>query len=127
MTRSPVKAVHLINAKERMPCTNLNAATNYKDSHLKELANMAILAGATVVYLAAMMVNVLRPARVHGWELVAVSHQPSFIFHPPIVVNSHTRMCWHQGPDVDIHELLRPLVARPLGILGAIAVFIREC
>merc|ERR1711879_276255 len=48
----------LINAKERSLCTNLNAANNYKDSHLKEAANMAILAGAKIVYSAGFFATV---------------------------------------------------------------------
>merc|ERR1711976_977999 len=48
----------LINANERSLCTNLNAANNYKDSHLKEAANMKILSDAKIVYSAGFFATV---------------------------------------------------------------------
>merc|ERR1712195_211590 len=48
----------LINASERSLCTNLAAANNYKESHLQQADNMALLTGAKVVYSAGFFVTV---------------------------------------------------------------------
>jgi adenosine kinase len=48
----------LINENERSLCTNLNAANNYKESHLQQPENMAILDGAKVVYSAGFFATV---------------------------------------------------------------------
>merc|ERR1712151_1417361 len=48
----------LNNASERSLCTNLNAANNYKDSHLQQPDNMKILAGAKIVYSAGFFATV---------------------------------------------------------------------
>merc|ERR1711939_323030 len=47
----------LINGIERSLCTNLNAANNYKESHLQQPENMAILSGAKIVYSAGFFCN----------------------------------------------------------------------
>lgn len=48
----------LINEKERSLCTNLEAANNYKESHLQQAENMAILSGAKIVYSAGFFATV---------------------------------------------------------------------
>jgi len=48
----------LINASERSLCTNLNAANNYKDSHLQQPENLAILSAAKIVYSAGFFATV---------------------------------------------------------------------
>lgn len=48
----------LVNGIERSLCTNLNAANNYKDTHLKQPENMAILSGAKIVYSAGFFATV---------------------------------------------------------------------
>lgn len=48
----------LIHEKERSLCTNLEAANNYKESHLQQTENMAILTGAKIVYSAGFFATV---------------------------------------------------------------------
>merc|ERR1719263_1866564 len=48
----------LINGIERSLCTNLSAANNYKESHLQQPENMAILSGAKIVYSAGFFATV---------------------------------------------------------------------
>merc|ERR1711920_307242 len=48
----------LINASERSLCTNVNAANNYKDSHLQQPENLAILSAAKIVYSAGYFATV---------------------------------------------------------------------
>jgi len=48
----------LVNGIERSLCTNLNAANNYKDSHLQEPDNLAVLTTAKIVYSAGFFATV---------------------------------------------------------------------
>lgn len=48
----------LINGIERSLCTNLNAANNYKESHLQQADNMKILSDAKIVYSAGFFATV---------------------------------------------------------------------
>jgi len=48
----------LVNGAERSLCTNLNAANNYKTSHLQQPANWAILEKAKIVYSAGFFITV---------------------------------------------------------------------
>merc|ERR1712187_208884 len=48
----------LINSSERSLCTNLNAANNYKDSHLQQPENLTILSAAKIVYSAGFFATV---------------------------------------------------------------------
>merc|ERR1712137_477878 len=43
---------------ERSLCTNLEAANNYKEAHLQQSENMAILSGAKIVYSAGFFATV---------------------------------------------------------------------
>lgn len=52
----------LINGIERSLCTNLNAANNFKESHLAEPANAGILAQAKIIYSAGFFVTVSPPS-----------------------------------------------------------------
>jgi len=48
----------LINGIERSLCTNLNAANNYKETHLQQAENWAVLTGAKIVYSAGFFATV---------------------------------------------------------------------
>merc|ERR1712023_261782 len=48
----------LINGIERSLCTNLNAANNYKETHLQQPENWAVLTGAKIVYSAGFFATV---------------------------------------------------------------------
>merc|ERR1711959_18987 len=48
----------LINGIERSLCTNLNAANNYKGTHLQQAENWAVLSGAKIIYSAGFFATV---------------------------------------------------------------------
>jgi adenosine kinase len=48
----------LINGAERSLCTNLNAANNYKEAHMQEKDNWAIVEGAKIIYSAGFFITV---------------------------------------------------------------------
>jgi len=48
----------LVNGIERSLCTNLNAANNYKITHMQQEANMAIVKAAKIIYSAGFFITV---------------------------------------------------------------------
>jgi len=52
----------LINGNERSLCTNLNAANNYKETHLQKPENWKLCEGAKIIYSAGFFITVSPPS-----------------------------------------------------------------